>query len=259
MPRLESKVALITGGATGLGKAIAQRLAAEGARIVITDVQTSLGEATAAEFGFTFFEHDVTSETQWTRIIERIEAQHGALHILVNNAGIVGSLDHANAENLSLSDWQGVQRVNVEGVLLGCRSAIPLMRRSGGGSIINMSSMVSILPAPDSMAYAASKAAVRHITTSVAVHCGRTGSKIRCNSVHPGNCLTAMVKNGVEGLAKRRGKSAEAILEDMKSTIPIGEFIEPEDIANAVLFLASDEAKRITGASLFVDGGRTCA
>lgn len=259
MQRLESKVALITGGATGLGKAIAQRLAAEGASVVITDVQTSLGQAVAAEWGFTFFEHDVTSQDQWAAIIKRIEAQHGTLHILVNNAGIVGSLDHANPENLSLSDWQAVQRVNVEGVLLGCRSAIPLMRASGGGSIINISSTAAVLPAPESMAYAASKATVRHLTTSVAIYCAKNGSKIRCNSVHPGICLTAMVKGGAEGLAQNRGVGADEVLKEMRSRIPIGEFIEPEDIANAVLFLASDEAKRITGARLFVDGGQTCA
>jgi 3(or 17)beta-hydroxysteroid dehydrogenase len=258
MQKLKSKVALVTGGATGLGKAIAQRLASEGASVIITDVQAAVGQAAAADCGFTFFEHDVTNQDQWQRIVDQVEAQYGALHVLVNNAGITGPMDCSNPENIRLSDWQSVQGVNVDGVVLGCRSAIPLMRRSGGGSIINISSIAALLPGPDTMAYAASKAAVRHVTTSVAIHCAKTGSKIRCNSVHPGTCLTSMVQNGAAGMAKRRGITAEQVIEEMRSHIPQGEFIEAEDIANAVLFLASDEARRITGAKLVVDGGQTC-
>ena len=259
MLKLQDKVALVTGGATGLGKSIAQRLAAAGANLVITDVQASAGEATAAECGFMFLEHDVTQEDQWNRVIEHLAIRYGALHVLVNNAGVAGSLDCGNPETLRLSDWRAVHRVNVEGALLGCRGAIPLMRNSGGGSIINISSIASEWPAPDSMPYGASKAAVRHLTTSVAVYCARKGYKIRCNSVHPGTCLTAMVKGGAAGFARSRGTRPDDELRLMRSKIPIGEFIEPEDIANAVLFLASDEAKRITGAKLLVDGGQTCA
>lgn len=259
MHRLGSKVALVTGGASGLGLAIARRFVAEGARVVITDVHVSTGESAAAREGFTFFEHDVTREDQWARIVEQIEAQFGALHVLVNNAGIAGPLDFPNAENIRLQDWRKVQAVNVEGTLIGCRSVIPLLRRSGGGSIVNMSSIAAELPGPDSMAYAASKATVRHLTKSIAVYCARTRSGIRCNSVHPGNCLTDMVRGAAEEMARNKGVTAQAVLDEMKSQIPQGEFILPEDVAAAVLFLASDEAKHITGAKLVVDGGQTCA
>jgi 3(or 17)beta-hydroxysteroid dehydrogenase len=256
--KLENRVAFVTGGASGLGKAIARRLAAEGAKVVIGDIQSDAGWATAAELGITFLEQDVTDEQQWVTVIDRIVAKHGALHILVNNAGIEGQLDCSNPENIRLSDWKSVQSVNVEGVLLGCRTAIPVIRRSGGGVIINLSSVASENPGPDTVAYGASKAAVRHITTSVAIHCARTGSKIRCNSVHPGIALTAMVRRCAEGVAKRLHKTTDQVLAEMKSGIPQGEFTEPEDVANAVLFLASDEAKHITGAKLMVDGGYAC-
>lgn len=258
MGRLDHKIALVTGAAAGLGKAIAQRLAAEGARVVITDVERDLGRVTAEQLGLTFYEQDVTDESHWITVIDQIMAQHGALHILVNNAGIEGSLDASNPEHIKLSDWRAVHRVNVEGVILGCRIAIPAMRRSGGGAIVNLSSIASENPGPNSVAYGASKAAVRHITTSVAVHCARTASSIRCNSVHPGIALTAMVRRCAEAVAKQRGTSTEEVLAEMKASIPQGVFTEPEDVANAVLFLASDEAKHITGAKLMVDGGYTC-
>lgn len=256
--RLDNKIALVTGGASGLGKAIAQRLSAEGASVVITDVQRDLGRATAEQLSLTFYEQDVTDEAQWVNVIDRTVALHGALHILVNNAGIEGPLDSTDPERIKLSDWWAVHRVNVEGVLLGCRTAIPAMRRSGGGAIVNLSSIASENPGPDSVAYGASKAAVRHITTSVAVHCARTGSNIRCNSVHPGIALTPMVTRCAEAIAKKRGVTVDRVLAEMKASIPQGVFTEPEDVAYAVLFLASDEARHITGVKLMVDGGYTC-
>jgi 3(or 17)beta-hydroxysteroid dehydrogenase len=258
MQRLTAKVALVTGGATGLGKAIAGRLASEGANVVITDRNRAIGEATATELGLVFLEQDVANETRWSEIVAEVEKRFGRLDILVNNAGVTGPTDHGNPENTQLADWAFVQRVNVEGVFLGCRAVIPLMRRLGGGSIINISSNASECPGPDAMAYATSKAAVRHLTTSVAFYCAQSGSKIRCNSVHPGTCLTDMVRQGAAGFARSRGTQVQVILEEMRSRIPLGEFIEPEDIANAVLFLASDEAKKITGVKLIVDGGQTC-
>jgi 3(or 17)beta-hydroxysteroid dehydrogenase len=257
--RLDSKVALITGGASGLGRAIAMRFAAEGAQVVMTDLPGSAGASAAAQCRCAFLEQDVTSEEHWQRVMDQIRDRFGKLHVLVNNAGIVGSLDRSTPENITLDTWRAVQRVNVEGTLLGCRSVIPLMRASGGGSIINMSSIAALLPGPETAAYAASKAAVRNLTTSVAIHGAKDGSKIRCNSIHPGTCLTDMVRSAAEALAKIRGNTAREVLEEMRSQIPIGEFIEPEDVANAAVFLASDESKRVTGTALFVDGGETCA
>lgn len=145
MGKLTDKVALVTGGASGLGKGIAQRLAREGVKVVITDVQALLGEAVAAECGFTFFEQDVTDEARWSDLIERIHQQHGALHVLVNNAGVVGPRDAVSPEETRLADWRKIFAVNVEGVFLACRAAIPLMHASGGGSLFSfcISSMKS--------------------------------------------------------------------------------------------------------------------
>jgi len=259
MGRVDNKVALVTGGASGLGKAIAQRLLQEGARVVITDLQIPLGQAVAREFGCEFHQQDVTSEAQWRALIDEIQKKHGGLHILVNNAGITGSMDHVTPEDTTLPDWRKVQQVNVEGVVLGCRAVIPALRRSGGGAIINLSSIAALVAMPDGMAYGASKAAVRHITKSVALHCARDGSEIRCNSVHPGNIFTPMLQQAMEGIAQRRGVPYEQVVAEFKAENPQGEFQEPQDIAHAVLFLASDEAKHITGVQLVVDGGTTLA
>jgi len=255
MTRVQEKVALVTGGASGLGAAIIRRLVSEGAKVTITDRQADAGRALGQELGCDFLEQDVTDEKRWEAVIAQVEKRHGALHILVNNAGIEGPLDIADPESTRLSDWQAIQRVNVEGVFLGCRAAIPALRRAGGGAIINLSSDAGLVATPDGVAYGASKAAVRHLTTSVALHCARNGSRIRCNSVHPGVILTPMVHRIIRDLAKKRGVPVEQVLQEFKAEIPQGEFQEPEDIAHAVLFLASDEARHITGLAMVVDGG----
>jgi 3(or 17)beta-hydroxysteroid dehydrogenase len=255
MGRLDGKVALITGGASGLGAAISRRFAAEGAKIVIVDVQESAGQGLADEFGCIFFRQDVTDEALWAEIVRKVEARFGGLHILVNNAGITGPMDRVSPENTTLSDWRKIHEINVEGVFLGCRAAIPVLRRSGGGAIVNMSSIAALVPMPDGLAYGASKAAVCHITKSVALHCARDGSKIRCNSVHPGNILTPMLQRAMEDIATRCGVSYEQVFDEFRLESPQGEFQEPEDIASAVLFLVSDEARHVTGIKLVVDGG----
>jgi 3(or 17)beta-hydroxysteroid dehydrogenase len=255
MGRLDHKVALITGGASGLGEAISRRLAAEGARVVITDIQTTAGSRLARSLNGLFLEQDVTHEAQWTEIIQQVEDKYEALHILVNNAGVTGPMDNVTPENTTLSNWRLIHQINVEGVFLGCRAAIPALRRSGGGSIVNMSSIAGLLPTPDAMAYGATKAEVIHITRSVALHCARDGSKIRCNSVHPGNILTPMLQKAMDGIARRRGVPYESVVEEFKSEIPQKEFQEPEDVASAIVFLVSDEARHITGIKLVVDGG----
>lgn len=256
MKRLQNKIAIVTGGASGLGAAIARCLVSEGAKVIITDLQRDLGQGLADELGCDFIAHDVTDERQWQGVIAQVEAKYGALHILVNNAGIEG-LAGADPETTDLADWQSVQRVNVEGVLLGCRTAISALRRAGGGAIINMSSIGSLIPTPSNMAYGASKAAVRHLTKSVALYCAKNGSRVRCNSVHPGIIRTPMIERLTEGRVGGNHAASEQMINEYQSQIPQGELQEPEDIAYAVLFLASDEAKHITGTKLIVDGGLT--
>jgi 3(or 17)beta-hydroxysteroid dehydrogenase len=253
MQNLKSKVALITGGASGLGKAIAQRLAADGATVVITDLQTGLGQATAREGGFTFLQQDVTNEVQWLEIIREIEHRYGRLDILVNNAGITGPLDAINPETTRFADWKKVFSVNVDSVFLGCRAAIPALRRAGGGSIINISSIAGLSATPYGTAYGASKATVRQLTKSVAQH--GAPDRIRCNSVHPGDVRTPLRDKVTEELARQQGISVEASYAEVKARIPIGKLARPEDIAAAVAFLASDESRHMTGTKLIVDGG----
>lgn len=255
MGRVKDKIAIVTGGASGLGAAIVRRLISEGANVTITDVRSDHGRALGQELGCEFLEQDVTAEKQWEAVVGHVEKRHGALHLLVNNAGIEGPVDIADPETTRLSDWQAIHRVNVEGVFLGCRAAIPALRRAGGGSIVNLSSTAGLGATPDYTAYGASKAAVRHLTQSVALHCARNGSRVRCNSVHPGIILTPMLHRIIESLAKKRAIPAEQMVQEFRSQIPQGEFQEPEDVAHAVLFLASEEAKHITGLAMLVDGG----
>jgi 3(or 17)beta-hydroxysteroid dehydrogenase len=257
MGRIDDRVAIVTGGASGLGRAIAERLTAEGARVIITDVQLEAGERAAAQLGVIFIEQDVSSETRWGEVILDIEKRFGALHILVNNAGILGPTDAFSAETTRLSDWRRIFAINVEGVFLGCRSAIPLIRRSGGGSIINMSSIAAMQSMPEGIAYGASKAAVLHLTRSVALHCARDGSKVRCNSIHPGNVRTPALEKAMEGIARSRGVAFEDVVRQFQNENPQREFQEPEDVTEAVLYLASDAAKHVTGVQLVVDGGTT--
>lgn len=255
MKKVQDKVAIVTGGASGLGKAIAEGLVLEGAKVIITDVEVDLGQQTAEALSCDFLQQDVTNETQWNDIVCQVEEKHGALHILVNNAGIVGPKDAVNPENTRFEDWKKIQAINVDGVFLGCRAAIPAIRRAGGGSIINISSVAALTATPYATAYGVSKAAVRHLTKSVAQHCAETGSNIRCNSIHPGDVLTPMMLKLFEELAKQHGVSKEEVMEKGKSLIPLGDYINPEDIANAVLYLVSDVGRNITGTKLIVDGG----
>jgi 3(or 17)beta-hydroxysteroid dehydrogenase len=255
MKRFEKKVAVVTGGASGLGKAIAQRFAAEGARVTISDIQVDLGEVTAAEGGFRFAQHDVSDETQWARTIQEVEQREGRLDILVNNAGILGRRDLVNPEDTPFADWKKILTINVDSVFLGCKTAIPAMRRAGGGSIINMSSVAGLTATPYATAYGASKATVRQLTKSVAQYCAEHRLNIRCNSVHPGNVVTPLWMRHAEESAQLRGISVEAFMTLARNNVPLGELSCPEDIAAAVAFLASDDARHITGEKLIVDGG----
>lgn len=255
MQKLNQRVALVTGGASGLGKAIARRLVSDGAIVVITDLQDSLGQTTAAEFGLDFLLQDVTDETQWSRVIRKIQERHGGLHILVNNAGIIGAQDLASPEDTRLSDWRKIFAVNVESVFLGCRAAIPAIHAAGGGSIINISSIAGLTATPYATAYGASKATVRQLTKSVAQHCAQRNLKIRCNSVHPGDVRTPMWDRQAVEAASKRGISMDTLLKECQAEIPMGDFTQPQDVAAAVAFLASEESRHMTGAKLVVDGG----
>ena len=255
MQRLADKVALVTGGASGLGKAIAERLAAEGARVVISDVDRVAGAATAASESLIFLEQDVRDEQRWIQIVDEIKQRLGRLDILVNNAGILGPMNAISPVDTPLDVWRRIFAINVEGVFFGCRTAIPAMAATGGGSIVNISSIAGLRATPYATAYGASKAAVRQLTKSVAQHCAEKKLNIRCNSVHPGDVRTPLWDKGAGEIAQIRQVPVEEIIEDGRTDSPMGEFTLPEDIAAAVAFLASDEARHITGTKLIVDGG----
>jgi len=227
-------------------------LAAEGATVVVTDVNTAGGRETVQQIDgqnnggrARFEEQDTSREEDWKRLIDGILAREGRLNGLVNNAGIAGPFP-ATFETETLEQWRRMLAVNVEGVFLGCKYSVPALRQSGGGSIVNLSSLAAFLGTPELSAYGASKGAVRQFTKTVAIDCARKGYKVRCNSVHPGIILTPM---GDKILANDKAR------ERSRRRIPIGDFGAPEDIAYGILYLISDESRFVTGAELVIDGG----
>jgi 3(or 17)beta-hydroxysteroid dehydrogenase len=252
MNRLKDKVALVTGGALGLGRATALLLAREGAKVVVTDMRDADGADTVSEIekaGGTacFFHHNVSLEDEWIKVVNGAVARFGRLDVLVNNAGIAIP---GNAEDAPFADWRKVMSVNLDGVFLGVEYAIRAMKQGGhGGSIINLSSIEGLVGDADLAAYNASKGGVRLLTKSAALHCAKTGTGIRVNSIHPGFIWTPMVENG-PGDAEARRKALIALH-------PVGHLGEPDDIAWGVVYLASEEAKFITGSELVIDGGYT--
>ena len=243
--RLEGKVALISGGARGMGAVEAAMFAQEGAKVVIGDVLDAEGEAVAASIpdgACSFIRLDVTSEDEWRAAIALALARYGKLDVLVNNAGVGAT---SMIEDTSEAEWDRVMDINAKGVFLGTKHAIPEMRRAGGGSIINISSQLGIVGMDiSSPQYQASKGAVRLLTKSTAIQYAPEG--IRCNSVHPGPINTPMT-------ASRR--SDPAIQSLMVSRVPLGRYGEPIEVAYGVLYLASDEASFVTGSELVIDGG----
>ncbi len=246
-PRLESKVALITGAAGGIGVATATLFEAEGARLVLTDLDVS-SLAAFAERGALSLPQDVTDETRWREVVETALACFGQLDVLVNNAviAIVG-----NIENATLADWRKTQRVNAESVFLGCREAVRAMKERGG-AIVNISSVAGLIGDAQSVAYCASKGAVRLTTKSVALHCARRGYRIRCNSVHPSFTRTNMVDGFIA-----TARDPERLREGLTAAAPMGRMGEAHEVAAAILYLASDESSFTTGAEIVVDGGLT--
>ena len=254
--RVAGKVAIVTGGASGLGKAIAARLAAEGARVVITDLDAVRGEQAVEEIGrgTLFIQQDVTEEAEWDTLIARMEREYGGFQILVNNAGLGNQHGRTNPEETTLARWRESVRVNGEGVFLGCRSAIAAMRATGG-SIVNISSIAALVPTPPIAAYGFAKAGVEQFSKSVALHCAERGYRIRCNSVHPGQIETPMLAGLFENVAADLNQPADKVRETFLKKVPLGEFGSADDVAFGVLYLACDEARHVTGTRLVIDGG----
>jgi len=260
MTRLEAKVALVTGAAQGIGAAIARAFVAEGATVVLTDLRDAEGSALAASLGpAARYEHlDVREATDWEHVIRRVRERFGRLDVLVNNAGITGFEDGPvphDPEHATLAAWHSVLATNLDGVFLGCQYAIRAMRgnpgsAAGTGSIINISSRSGLVGIPLAAAYAASKAAVRNHTKSVALYCAQQGLRVRCNSVHPAAILTPMW-DAMLGEEPGRAAREAAFVRDT----PLKRFGTPEEVAHAVVYLASDESAYTTGAELVLDGG----
>jgi NAD(P)-dependent dehydrogenase (short-subunit alcohol dehydrogenase family) len=240
--RLKDKVAFVTGGASGLGEAIVRRYVAEGAQVIIADIDVTSGEALARELGARFAVLNVSDEQAWLDAFAGIPR----IDILVNNAGIT---THGSIEDLTLAQFRHEFDVDVVGVFLGCKHVIPLMK-SNGGSVINMSSMCGVRAQADLAAYNAAKAAVTHLTKSVALHYAKSGYGMRCNSLHPGAIHTPILEKVMAQV-----EDGQALYDGWVAGHPIGRLGKPEEIAAMAVYLASDEAAFTTGAEFRVDGG----
>jgi NAD(P)-dependent dehydrogenase (short-subunit alcohol dehydrogenase family) len=256
MKRVQNKVCVVTGAARGLGLAAAEALAREGGRVLLTDVDRAAGEAEAARlnglgYAAKFMAQDVTQEAQWNEVLDRADAAWSApLDVLVNNAGIAALAD---VEKESLAHWRKTLAVNLDGVFLGTQAAIARMK-GRGGSIVNIASIEGLQGEQLIPAYNASKGGVRIFTRSAAIHCARAGYNIRINNVCPGFAETQMVAGALATLSP---EDAQAFAGRTLARIPMGRFARPDEIAQAVLFLASDESSYVTGSDLVVDGGMT--
>jgi NAD(P)-dependent dehydrogenase (short-subunit alcohol dehydrogenase family) len=245
------KVALVTGAASGLGRAAAIRLAAEGASVVVTDIDTAGGETVARSIGDRagFIALDTRDESQWVAAIAETVARFGRLNVLVNNAGIPF---RQSIEAITLESWRAVMAINLDGVFLGTKHGILAMRDRGGGSIINMSSVAGLVGTPELAAYSASKAGVKLLTKCAALDCAQQRYNIRVNSVHPGIIDTPAARR-----AMRERGDEEAGIRYLVGMHPIGRMGQPDDVANGVVYLASEEASFVTGSELVIDGGMT--
>ena len=245
--RLDGKVAFITGAAGGIGAATAALFEAEGAKLALTDLDVATLQP-FAERGALVLSQDVTDEARWRECVDAALARFGQLDALVNNAGIaIGG----NIEVATLADWRKTQAVNGESVFLGCREAVRAMK-GRGGAIVNISSVAGIIGDAQSAAYCASKGAVRLLTKSVALYCARKGYGVRCNSVHPSFTKTNMVEGFITA-----ARNPERVREGLSAAAPMGRMGEAEEVARAILYLASDESSFTTGAEIVVDGGLT--
>lgn len=258
MRQVDGKVALITGGASGIGAACARVLAREGAKVVLTDLDDAAGEALAAQINAaggqaSYLHQDVTDEAAWPQVVAAVEKLFGGLHIAVANAGIAV---FGPALSMSLADFRRQNAVNIDGVFLTAKHAIPAMRRAGGGSLVMMSSVAGLRGAGNLAGYSASKGAVRLLAKSIAMECAAAGDGVRVNSVHPGIIVTPIWTKA--GTGAGGGLAAALDPHEMaRQGVPLGVPADPEEIANGVLFLASDASRHMTGAELVIDGGMT--
>jgi NAD(P)-dependent dehydrogenase (short-subunit alcohol dehydrogenase family) len=253
MGRVTGKKVFVTGAARGLGAAIARGLAAEGAQVVLADIDVAGAAAVAAEIdqisgsAVAFaVPLDVTDEAQWMRALAEAQTAMGGISVLVNNAGI---LQTGSIETLSFDDWKRVMSVNADSVYLGCKHTLAYLRRSQPAAIVNISSISGLIAGHNTPAYNASKAAVWLLTKSVALHCAKLGDDIRCNSVHPAFIDTPMLEPLRDVFGKKEAETKLA------RQVPLGRIGAPQDVANAVLYLASDESRFMTGAEIRLDGG----
>ena len=250
--RVNGKVAVITGAASGLGFSAAKKLLEEGAKVILTDINQNVLDTLGYRLNsfsasqFSTYHHDVASEDSWKEVIDQIELEHSSINILVNSAGISLGADIVSTD---FEVWKKVHQVNLDSVFLGCKYAIPLMAKQDSGSIINISSISGIVAGWNTAAYNSSKAGVRHLTKSVALYCAKKGYNVRCNSVHP-----AFVNTPILDPLKQAFGEDEAVRK-LARQIPINRIGEPEDVAFAILYLASDESKFMTGTEIVLDGG----
>ena len=247
MKKIEGKVAIITGGASGMGAAIVARFVREGAWVISTDIQARLGREAADAAGALFVVQDTSEEAGWLHVTDLARERFGRLDIVVNNAGITTG---KSIENVDLKIWNRVIGVNLTGVMLGCQNAIRTMKRNPGGSsgsIINIASTTAYAALPNDVGYTAAKSGVRMMTKSIAAHCGRAGLNIRCNAIIPGAVET--------GITAKRLEKDPGLYDRLAKISPLNRMGTGDDIAGVALFLASEESGFITGADILVDGG----
>lgn len=254
--RLDGKIALVTGAAQGIGEAIARTFVAEGATVIATDIQKEALDALAADIDVYGVVQDVANEEGWTSLHAEIAETYGRLDILVNNAGV----EHVDPiEATTLDAWRHLMSINLEGVFLACRAMLPLLDIAGQAgepaSVVNMSSIAGLIGFPNQVAYNSSKGAVRILTKSLAIEWADAGRNIRVNSIHPGCIRTPMLEFAVDGWVREGAVNKEDPWQEVGAMCPMRRVGTPYDIANGALFLASDEAKFVTGIELSIDGG----
>ena len=249
MGRLEGKTALVTGAASGIGLQTSIRLAEEGALVMMTDINHEEGLQQAEILGAnaTFLKLDITEEEEWISVLDETVKRFDRLDILVNSAGMVLIAD---VEQITLEDWRKVHAVNLDGTFLGCKHGVRVMKEFGAGSIINLSSVSGMIGGFNLAAYNSSKGAVRMLTKSVALHCARAGYGIRCNSIHPTFIETPMLDSMI-----RDSPDPEKARQTLVRQVPLRRIGKPEDVANMIVYLASDESTFVTGTEMVIDGG----